>query len=53
MTELLNERRCAKVPGDVAVFAIGTRINRWWKPWHWMPVAAEMCPCFRSRGQTR
>ena len=50
MTELLNERLCAEVPDEVVVFAIGMRINRWWKPWRWMPVAAEMPPMLQEQG---
>ena len=42
MTRILNERLAAEVPGAVVVFAIGMRINRFWKLWRWLPVAMEM-----------
>ncbi len=32
----------AEVEGDFVVFLIGMRINRWWKPWRWLPVAMAM-----------
>lgn len=42
MEQLLTERLCAEVSGEVVVFAIGMRINRWWKVWRWLPVLMEM-----------
>ena len=27
---------------DITVFLIGMRVNRWWKPWVWLRVAAAM-----------
>lgn len=42
MTTLRNERLCAETPGDIVVFAIGMRINRFWKVWKWFPVFRAM-----------
>ncbi len=42
MVELINERVCAEVEGDVVVFLIGMRINKLWKVWKWLPVVAAM-----------
>lgn len=42
MTEILRERLCAEVPGDIVVFAIGMRINKLWKVWRWLPVFRAM-----------
>jgi Domain of unknown function (DUF4188) len=35
-------RQTAIAPEGTVVFLIGMRINRWHKPWKWMPVAAAM-----------
>lgn len=32
----------ARIEGDFVIFLIGMRINKFWKPWKWMPVAAAM-----------
>ena len=42
MSELLKERVCAEVEGEVVLFLIGMRINRVWKVWKWFPVLAAM-----------
>ena len=42
MADLVNERVCAEVEGDVVVFLIGMRINRFWKIWKWLPVTMAM-----------
>lgn len=42
MAEIISERVCAEVEGDVTVFLIGMRINRVWKVWRWLPVMLEM-----------
>lgn len=39
---LRAERLCAETTEDIVVFAIGMRINRFWKLWKWLPVAREM-----------
>lgn len=49
MEQLMTERLCAEVPGAIVVFAIGMRINRWWKPWRWLPVLREMPPMLREQ----
>ena len=42
MPELVKERVCAEVEGDVVVFLIGMRINKLWKVWKWLPVVVAM-----------
>jgi Domain of unknown function (DUF4188) len=42
MTDTISARMTADVDGEVVVFLIGMRINRWWKVHKWMPVAAAM-----------
>jgi len=42
MTTSNNERLCAETHNDIVVFAIGMRINRFWKVWKWFPVLLEM-----------
>ncbi len=42
MPELIKERVCAEVEGDVVVFLIGMRINKLWKVWKWLPIAVAM-----------
>ncbi len=37
-----NERLTDAEDGDVVVFLIGMRINRWWKVWQWLRTAAAM-----------
>ncbi len=39
---VIKERVCAEIEGEFVVFLIGMRINRWWKPWAWGPVATAM-----------
>lgn len=34
--------KTARMEGEFVVFLIGMRINKFWKPWKWMPVAAAM-----------
>jgi hypothetical protein len=41
-TEIIRERVCAEVEGEVVVFLIGMRINKLWKIWKWLPVARAM-----------
>lgn len=38
----LRERLTARKDDGFVVFLIGMRVNAWWKPWRWMPVAAAM-----------
>jgi Domain of unknown function (DUF4188) len=42
MPELVTERMCAEVEGEVVVFLIGMRINKLWKVWKWFPVVVAM-----------
>jgi hypothetical protein len=42
MAELIKERVCAEVEGDIVIFLIGMRINKLWKPWRWLPVLRAM-----------
>lgn len=37
-----RERLTARKDDGFVVFLIGMRVNAWWKPWRWMPVAAAM-----------
>lgn len=49
MTAILNERLCAEPTGEITVFAIGMRINRFWKVWKWFPVFLEMPRMLREQ----
>ena len=42
MAEIIDRRVCAEIDGPFVVFLIGMRINRWWKPWVWVPVFRAM-----------
>jgi hypothetical protein len=42
MAEIIDRRITAKIDGDFVVFLIGTRINKPWKIWKWLPVALAM-----------
>lgn len=44
MAEIIDRRVCAEIDGEFVVFLIGMRVNRWWKPWQYVPV-------FRAMGQ--
>jgi Domain of unknown function (DUF4188) len=37
-----NQRMTSTSEGDVVVFLIGMRVNRWWKPWQWLRTALAM-----------
>ena len=40
---MLDLRRVTARPDrEFVVFLIGMRVNAWWKPWKWMPVAGAM-----------
>lgn len=39
---VIRERVCAEVEGELVVFLIGLRLNRWWKAWKWLPVMRAM-----------
>jgi GH15 family glucan-1,4-alpha-glucosidase len=38
----MNKRMTARVDGEIVVFLIGMRINRWWKIHRWLRVALAM-----------
>jgi hypothetical protein len=42
MSAIISKRVTGTLEGDFVVFAIGMRINRWWKFWKWMRVAGAM-----------
>lgn len=39
---VVSQRVTAEMDGSFVVFLIGMRINRWWKPWKWLPVGMAM-----------
>lgn len=39
---VIPERVTAEIDGDFVVFLIGMRINKYWLPWKWLPVARAM-----------
>ncbi len=43
-----NERLMSAAEGDVVVFLIGMRVNRWWKIWQWLRTAIAMPPMLRE-----
>jgi hypothetical protein len=42
MAGIIDRRVCAEMEGGFVVFLIGMRVNRPWKFWKWLPVAAAM-----------
>jgi hypothetical protein len=42
MATIINRRVCAEIDGPFVVFLIGMRVNRWWKPWKYLPVFRAM-----------
>jgi Domain of unknown function (DUF4188) len=42
MARVIADRLTAKINGEVVVFLIGMRINRFWKIHKWLPVALAM-----------
>lgn len=42
MPNILAQRMTAEIDGEFCLFLIGMRINRWWKPHRWLPVALAM-----------
>jgi hypothetical protein len=42
MTRICAERMTARLDGEIVVFLIGMRINRFWKVHKWLPVARAM-----------
>jgi len=38
-----NDKRMTTAhQGEIVVFLIGMRVNRWWKPWQWLRTALAM-----------
>jgi hypothetical protein len=42
MSTLIQKRVSGRMADEFVVFLIGMRINRWWKPHKWLPVALAM-----------
>lgn len=42
MTTTIQKRMTARLDEGFVVFLIGMRVNAWWKPWKWLPVAVAM-----------
>lgn len=42
MPVIIKERVCAEIEGDIVIFLIGMRLNRFWKLWKWFPVLLAM-----------
>ncbi|NGO77098.1 DUF4188 domain-containing protein [Streptomyces sp. YC504] len=47
-TEVITERRTAAAEGDIVVFHIGMRINKWRAVRSWLPVFRAMPPMLRE-----
>ncbi|MEO7034057.1 MAG: DUF4188 domain-containing protein [Polyangiaceae bacterium] len=45
-----NVRMTNAAEGEVVVFLIGMRVNRWWKPWQWLRTAMAMPRILRELG---
>lgn len=48
MTRVVAQRMTADIDGEIVVFLIGMRINRFWKIHKWLPVARAMPRMLRS-----
>lgn len=44
MAKVFPDRRTHRHEGELVVFLIGMRINRWWRPDLWIPAASAMGP---------
>lgn len=42
MSEIVRERRTARIEGEFVVFLIGMRVNRWWRVASWLRTALAM-----------
>lgn len=42
MSPIVTKRMTARMDEEFVVFLIGMRVNAWWKPWVWLPVASAM-----------
>ena len=50
MAALIRERMSVRVPHEFVVFLIGMRVNQWWRPDLWLPVALAMQRMLRELG---
>ncbi|MEO8902941.1 MAG: DUF4188 domain-containing protein [Polyangiaceae bacterium] len=46
-----NVRMTNAAEGEVVVFLIGMRVNRWWRPWQWLRTAMAMPRMLRELGE--
>ena len=46
-----DKRMMSAAEGEVVVFLIGMRVNRWWKPWHWLRTGLAMPRMLRELAQ--
>ena len=46
-----NQRMTSAADGEVVVFLIGMRVNRWWKPWQWLRTALAVPRMLRELAQ--
>ena len=51
MAPVIPKRVTAEIEGDFVVFLIGMRINRFLKPWRWLPVLLAMPRMIRELEQ--
>ncbi len=51
MARVIDKRVTAEIEGDFVVFLIGLRINRFWKPWKWLPTLLAMPRMLRELEQ--
>jgi len=49
--QVIQDRMCAQVDGEVVVFLIGMRFNKLWKIHKWLPVVLAMPRMLRELGQ--
>jgi Domain of unknown function (DUF4188) len=50
-TQVIPARMTAARTGEIVVFLIGMRVNRWWKIHRWLPVALAMSRMLRELRQ--
>jgi Domain of unknown function (DUF4188) len=48
---IVQKRMTAQMEGEFVVFLIGMRVNRWWRFWQWLRVAAAMPRMLKELGQ--
>jgi Domain of unknown function (DUF4188) len=51
VAKVVPKRVTAEIEGDFIVFLIGMRINKFLKPWKWLPTFAAMPRMIRELGQ--